>query len=347
MNVLVVSRREVLNPFSGEIANILSDHCQVIVDLDQFWEKTGQYDLLLFQWPEELFKNWSEPTETDFDLLVDALRYWSCRSKLYIIRHNLHPHYRFSAQYLRLYDLTYSFMDGVVHLGQFSKVDYLYRYPDRNQHQKQLVIPHPLYTSMSPVIDKSLARERLNIPRTSQVVLVFGSVRNYAEYSTIMESFDKVNIANKFLLISSVQFDKFGKSKLKSYFNLLRTRMTRNLKVGHAFIPSEAVSNYLSSADVILIPRQAPLNSGNLPLGFQFQKVVVGPNYGNVGEILSQTGNPTFYFDNSSSVARALEEGAELANRGKGIENYNHAMRNWSHNELSKKYLSLLSELNH
>jgi hypothetical protein len=44
----------------------------------------------------------------------------------------------------------------------------------------------------------------------------------------------------------------------------------------------------------VLIPRHEALNSGNVFLGFTFGKPVVGPDIGNIGEVLTLTGNPTF-----------------------------------------------------
>lgn len=50
----------------------------------------------------------------------------------------------------------------------------------------------------------------------------------------------------------------------------------------------------MSVADIALLQRVKILNSGSLPLNFYFGNVVVGPDVGNVGEILKKTGNPVF-----------------------------------------------------
>lgn len=54
------------------------------------------------------------------------------------------------------------------------------------------------------------------------------------------------------------------------------------------------------------------------PLAFLYHKVVVGPKVGNIGELLSETGNPTFDPDDKKDILRALEEARRLAHGDKG-----------------------------
>jgi glycosyltransferase involved in cell wall biosynthesis len=87
------------------------------------------------------------------------------------------------------------------------------------------------------------------------------------------------------------------------------------------------------------------LNSGLLPLAFTFGKVVVGPDLGNVGEILKQCGNPVFDPKNYRSASVALMQGIELSKEGKGEENYLYAKENWSQEATQEKYEKLFEEL--
>lgn len=67
---------------------------------------------------------------------------------------------------------------------------------------------------------------------------------------------------------------------------------------------------YIAASDVIFIQRKDILNSGNVPLGFLYHKVVMGPATGNIGEILAATGNPTFHPDNRTDILEAFEKRA-------------------------------------
>ena len=79
-------------------------------------------------------------------------------------------------------------------------------------------------------------------------------------------------------------------------------------------------------------------NSGNVPLGFLFHKVVVGPTTGNIGEILSATGNPTFHPDDRSDILEALERARQLSAWGQGEKNYAYALENMNIRKIGKEY---------
>lgn len=87
---------------------------------------------------------------------------------------------------------------------------------------------------------------------------------------------------------------------------------------------------YIAASDIILIQRKDVLNSANIPLAFLFHKVAVGPDTGNMGELLRNTGNPTFCPDNKADIIRALKEARQMVAWGKGEVNYQYAIENMS-----------------
>ena len=95
---------------------------------------------------------------------------------------------------------------------------------------------------------------------------------------------------------------------------------------------------YMAASDVILIQRKDILNSGNVPLAFLYRKVVVGPNVGNIGELLTETGNSTFDPDRKESIIMALESARRLALWGQGEMNYTYAMENMNIRKVGKEY---------
>lgn len=325
-----MSDLEVTNQFVKEIADTLSSICEVTTDKVKFWERGGNFDVLLFQWPEELFRHWGEPSQDDLDILLYTLDEWRKSSKLYIIRHNIHPHYKQTDNYAKLYDTIYSNMDGVLHMGQFSKHDYFNRYPTLAQSQKHFLVPHPLYNSITDLASKSNSRLKLKIPPDKYVILVVGAVRSDEEKMLILRSFKQLNIDRKYLLVTSMPAHKIRGFSLPPFLLRAYYKFLPNSRFEPNFISDSEIHYYLSAADVVLIPRKAPLNSGILPLAFQFKNVVVGPNFGNVGEILNLTGNPTFYFNSDVSVINALKKAEDLVNLGKGGDNYNYAVLNWN-----------------
>ena len=110
-------------------------------------------------------------------------------------------------------------------------------------------------------------------------------------------------------------------------------------------VPSEDIQLFMNAADVVIIPRIKNLNSGVLILAFTFGKVVVGTDFGVIGEILSDTGNPTFAPDDISSVVCAIEDAKELAENGKGEENRIYAHKKWNWGKITQEHLALYKTL--
>ena len=102
------------------------------------------------------------------------------------------------------------------------------------------------------------------------------------------------------------------------------------IKFSKKYVDVKDTSLLFSAADIVFIQRKQILNSGNLPMGFAAGKVVVGPQVGNVGEILKSTGNPTFNPDNEQSVVEAVKKGLALVKQGLGERNKNFALSQWS-----------------
>ncbi len=57
----------------------------------------------------------------------------------------------------------------------------------------------------------------------------------------------------------------------------------------------------------IVIPRVDSLNIGNVFLCFTFARQVIGPDIGNIGEVLKITGNPVYDPKNISILKEAFE----------------------------------------
>jgi hypothetical protein len=79
-----------------------------------------------------------------------------------------------------------------------------------------------------------------------------------------------------------------------------------------------------------LIPRIDTLNSGVVPLAFQFARVVVGPDIGNIGPMLKAAGNPVFDTASVSNCVSAIEAGLQLASAGLGRRNAARAKELWT-----------------
>ncbi len=113
------------------------------------------------------------------------------------------------------------------------------------------------------------------------------------------------------------------------------------LIIGPEYVPFEDVPYYYSVSDIALIQRKHILNSGNVPMAFLFGKVVVGPDVGNVGQWLQETGNPTFDPSNPDSLVNAVKEAEELIKNGVGERNKEYALTQLDPEMIAGQYQNL------
>ena len=111
----------------------------------------------------------------------------------------------------------------------------------------------------------------------------------------------------------------------------------KGIQFSNEVIPIDMMQYYFCAADVVLIQRLDILNSGNLPMAFHAGKVVVGPNVGNIGPILHETGNFTFDPEHAKSAIDALKNA--LVATSKGNENKVYASKYWSSNLIAATFL--------
>jgi hypothetical protein len=130
-------------------------------------------------------------------------------------------------------------------------------------------------------------------------MLVFGAIRNLKERDLARETFDNLPTPNKVLLVSNWMevLPQVAWIRLKYWLRDLERlcyRLHPRYNFNYGFVPEDETQLYLNAADILFISRFHVLNSGNVTLGMTFGRVVVGPDSWDVGELLRETGNPTF-----------------------------------------------------
>src|SRR5271165_1435717 len=80
---------------------------QVATGAFNFDARAAQFDLIHFQWPEEL-TGWQPPREQRLKAIADNLEWWHGRCPSIVTAHNFYPHgYERNAAYKRLYEVFY------------------------------------------------------------------------------------------------------------------------------------------------------------------------------------------------------------------------------------------------
>lgn len=312
---------------------------EVYCSVDDFWDSSLKYDIVNIQWPEEIFKYIIE--EIDIVKLrnrIEDLK--KQKTGILYTRHNTSPHFS-NDNVLKLYNLVEGYADGIIHLGKYSIDEMLDK--DHNTNANNFLIPHHIYeNTYNEDISKNEARIRLDLPLDKFVILAFGRFRNNAELLMLIKAFLSFRKKNKYLLAPRLlNFSKKRSFFKKMIYNIIAAFLRFfSINAGNydEIIDNKLLPYYLVASDIVFIQRKKILNSGNLPLGFLFKKVVLGPNCGNVKEILQETGNPIFDPNDNKSIVNALEKSYKLFFENHGYDNYIYATKNMGINIVVDKY---------
>jgi hypothetical protein len=339
------------NPYTYELAEMIKvyGNAETHIGVDHFWGRKLEADIVHIHWPDALIPLWKKPTHQDLLALEEALEYWSLRSVIVVTRHNLLPHQSNEKVYEDLYSMVYSYADAIIHMGKFSMEEFTQRYKNLQTKglSRQSIIPHPMYKAFPNSISKEEARKTLGISKNRFVILAFGDIRTQSEVKLLKESFDRLHLRKKLLLVPRWKYsDNKIYKRLQFYYYQLHPDFYFGANhLGKKIVKVEDVQLYFNAADITIIPRINSLNSGVLILGFQFGQVVVGPDFGVIGEILKETGNPTFNHEEPGSVVSSMKAAESLAKAGKGNENRKYAEANWNHERVSMGHVNLYREL--
>ena len=361
-----------INHFVSSLGNALQKQgCEVVYGWERLWTNDVlECDIVHFQWPEFIFgsdiKHISDEKVERLRLRLVLLK--EKEIKVFLQIHNLKPHGNQYKNVLRLYELLYQHADVMVHMGKYSRDLLQPQYPNA-QH---VVIPHHIYDEIySFDYTREEARKRLRLPLDRQVVLSFGKFRNEQERNFILSLKNKCSsqppaplkgekatecaatppLGGRGANSPIVLMPGFYRETLHTWNpKKLVTRLyhtlcykLKGIKFCNEVIPSDLMQCYFCAADVVLLQRLDILNSGNLPMAFAAGKVVVGPNVGNVGQILNETGNFTFDPHDIKSAESALQKA--LTETTKGKENKTYATEHWSSDLIATTLLKYYQQL--
>ncbi|MCD7978177.1 MAG: hypothetical protein LUG51_13855 [Tannerellaceae bacterium] len=340
LRILVILRNPQTNPFINIITEeITSEEFSVDTDINAFWEGKKRYDIIQIHWP--VFLNpqlgLASPTKEFGKKLEKVLKDWKTTgTRIVYTKHDETAHYEKENTKFYLFDIIEKHADAIVHLGNYSMQQMMKR--KINLKQIHLLIPHHIYDTLyTNTISQEEARKILDIPLEKKVILTFGSFRNEEEHILVKKAFEALDIPEKYLLAPGWYHDGWN-----NYYNR-RITVQGNAFLGKGTVDEDMLPYCFAAADIVLIQRLRNLNSGNVPLAFLFNKTVVGPNIGNIGEFLDNENNFSFDPLDLSSIVLALKKGVERSQKPQLNETY--AREYWNTGKIVKKYKQLYRKL--
>lgn len=245
-------------------------------------------EVLWIHWPEDL-AHYCSPDPQQAQKISEWLSLWRRENHVVWTVHNLHRHgMPHDAGFNHLYNLVAGAADVQMHHGKASIALARETFP-RARPTVTTMAHHGGYFNLLGEATRESARAKLGLPAEARVLLIFGSIRAADEYQMAVEA-----AAIGWHVVIAGRTPSLGRRlRLK---NWLRSRMTTlNITTHIGEIADTDVDPFVKAADALLIARSSSLNSGNIFLGMTFGRAVIGPNCGNMGEILRARDN--FVFD--------------------------------------------------
>ena len=313
--------------------------------LDSFWsDDIYKYDIVHIHWPHMIVNFFSD--NNIISQYENKLRHLKeLGIKIVATCHNFEPHYEKDTRKKDSYAITYGYADCIIHLGEYSLNLLKGKYPLA----KHFLIPHHVYNQIYKPANKAESIENLGLNHSKKYVLCFGDFRDDEERRLV----DCVlkHYLNQGIEILAPHYYRYvkRKNKLKMLYAWIMAKYkqstTKGMHIYGKYISDDMLPFYYGASEICLIQRKKILNSGNLPMAFYMGKVVVGPRVGNVGQILEQTGNPTFEPDDINSLYQAIDKAMTLCQENKGVVNKKYAENNWTTEIVSYKLYSVYKEM--
>ena len=203
--------------------------------------------------------------------------------------HNINPHEKrfFDNFFNRLFLNRY---DAFIVLSECVKGELLIKKPGASC----LLLNHPSYSHFGAAVDKHNARERLNIPLNSKVLLFFGLIRDYKGLDVLLEAMNTLD--EKYYLI--VAGEVYGDDQ--SYLQQIENIPKAQVLIHNGYIPDDEVKYYFSASDLCVLPYKKGTQSGVQAISDSFCTPVLVSENGGLHEKIEE-GRSGFIIDKLDS----------------------------------------------
>jgi len=169
------------------------------------------------------------------------------------------------------------------------------------------VIPHGHYRDEYPQSNVD-GRAALGIPPRARVILFFGAVRAYKNIEALVRAFREVQTPDALLYIVGLP-----NTATLSDAILKESLPDSRVRVAFEFVRTDDVSKFMQAADLVVLPYRAILNSGSALLALSFNRPVLVPDLGAMGDLRNDFGSPWVRTFSGELNAKTLEHSLDWA----------------------------------
>lgn len=153
-------------------------------------------------------------------------------------------------------------------------------------HKPATQVVHPLYDNFGDIVAKEIAKQHLQIPANTSIILFFGFIRAYKGLDILLDAMkilsNNATNAHIKLLIAGEFYDNAEKYLTQ----IKQLGIAEQLILKTDFIPDSEVRYYLSAADFVIQPYKNATQSGVTPLAYHFNKPMLVTNVGGLPDLV-------------------------------------------------------------
>ena len=249
----------------------------------------GNYDVWHSHWPEFFLGYYAHPVSVWRRLAttLGLLKLASIRGmKLIWTVHNLQSHDGLHPKTEQCFWKRFiPMLDGYICLSASGKKLALQRFPNLRS-LPGYVIPHGHYRGIYPDgVSREAARRKLGLPAAAPVIAFIGTVKPYKNIPHLIRTFRQIENRNAILMVAG----KPNSDRLKNEIHNT-ARLSPEVRLMLDYIPETDMQLYMRASDLIVLPFTEILNSGSAFLSLSFDKPILVPQKGALGELQTQIG---------------------------------------------------------
>jgi glycosyltransferase involved in cell wall biosynthesis len=306
------------NPYTSLLYEAVQDLGVSVEDFSGARALEGGHDLWHLHWPDD-FLSYASPWTALAYVAAELLLMAQARARgvrIVWTIHDLGPHESPHPWLERLFwPLFLPMIDGYITLSEHARDAARRRFPALRAVPGR-VVPHghyrPAYPSPPP---RTEARDEWGLPSGAPVLVHVGRIRPYKNVERLVTAFRRLESDTARLVVA-------GNPAREALANRIRQAAGADPRVQLAlrFLPEEEMASVLSAADLVVLPYDDILHSGTALLALSFNRPVLVPAEGAMGELQDQVGSEWVYtFDGAlrpdtlSEALRAAESDQRAA----------------------------------
>ena len=200
--------------------------------------------------------------------------------------HDLGPHESHHPALERLFwRLFVPLVDGIISLSAHAEAAALHRFPQL-QKVPRAIVPHGHYRPAYPdPVPCATARSALDLPHNAPVLAYVGRIRPYKNVDCLIHAFRHWPHPQARLLVT-------GNPSSERLRRSIETQAAGNgrIRLDLRFVPDDDMPLVLGAADVVVLPYNHILHSGSALLALSFNRPVLVPARGAMGELQRHVG---------------------------------------------------------